>query len=113
MAHYVPALIMLAFTIGLCALLWLPTQLWKPRNGTVRFYWTGMWVVLSGIASIAGGVNVVLLLGVPVSDSLEAILNTLPLLAAAFVVAGWFHLVGLGVIKGVFAAVRRMKLSAT
>ena len=102
---------MLAFTIGLCALLWLPTRLWRPANGTLRFYWVGLWVMLTAIASIAGGVNVVLLLGVSVTAPLEALLNTLPLLAAAFVVAGWFHLVGLGVIKGVFATVRRMRAS--
>ena len=104
---------MLAFTVGLCALLWLPTRLWRPANGTVRFYWVGVWVMLTGIASIAGGVNIVLLLGIPVSDALETLLNALPLLVAAFVVAGWFHLVGLGIIKGVFAAVRRAKAPAT
>ena len=104
---------MLAVTAGICALLLLPMRLWKPANGTVRFYWTGFWVILCGISAIAGGVNVVLLSGVPMSESLETLLNVLPLLSAAFVVAGWFHLVGLGIIKGVFAAVRRMKAPVT
>ena len=104
---------MLAVTAGICALLLLPMRLWKPANGAVRFYWTGFWIILCGISAIAGGVNVVLLMGEPMTPALESLLNVLPLLSAAFVVAGWFHLVGLGVIKGVFAAVRRMRAPAT
>lgn len=112
MIHLIPPLIMFVFTVGLCTLLWLPVRLWRPASGPVRVYWTGVWAALVAIGSVSGAMNMFLLLGMDVVAPVELLLNLLLGGLVAFVVVGWFHLVGAGLVRGVFGAVRRLRASS-
>ena len=96
---YLPPVIMFAVTAGVCALFALPMRRWRPRSGVVRFYWRGVWVSLMAMTAMAGGMNVLVLLGLDVVGPTELLLSVLLTGFVALVVVGWVHMAGLGAWK--------------
>ena len=107
MAQFLPAAIMFLVTVLVSAALIVPVRAWAPKQDTVRLYWTGTWLFLVAIAAVAGAMNTLTLLGLDVVGPVTVALNALLVGLVGFVVLGWFHLVGLGIVTGVVAAVRR------
>ena len=99
MIHYLPPLIMFLVTVGVVALFVLPIKRVRPESGVLRFYWRGVWLFLVAITCVAGAMNTLVLLGIDVVSETEAGLNLLLPAFVVFVVVGWFHTVGLGMLK--------------
>ena len=99
MIHYLPPLIMFLVTVGVVALFVLPIKKVRPASAVLRFYWRGVWLFLVAITCVAGAMNTLVLLGIDVVRETETGLNLLLPAFVAFVMVGWFHTMGLGVLK--------------
>jgi hypothetical protein len=94
-----PAMIMLIITLCFAGLFLLPT-LFKMSSAMVNFYWTGFWVFLALIATVAGLEQTLLLAGLDMRWATQAVLNGVSLAFVAFVVFAWFRLSGAVLIAG-------------
>ena len=107
MTQLIAPAIMFLVTVGVVALFVLPMRRWRPDSAIVRFYWKGVWMFLIAITAVAGGMNTLLLLGIDAVEVTQFCLNVLLPSFVGFVVLGWFHMVGFGLIKAARLAVRR------
>ena len=107
LALAMPAIIMFAATVLVCALWAWPARRWQPTDGTVRFYWRGVWMFLVAITSVAGAMNTLSLLGMDAVEPTEWALRVLLAGFVLFVVVGWFQLVGLALLRGAARLSRR------
>ena len=106
MVHYLPPFIMFMATVAMAALLALPITRWRPTNRVVRFYWRGVWAMFMAIAGVSGGMSTLTLLGIDVAAETQLVLDLLLPGVVALTVVGWFHLVGLGLLKAALKIAR-------
>ena len=94
MEQFIPAFIMFGATVLITSLLFVPVTLFNGKNPLVKFYWNGFWTLLAMIASFAGGMNTLMLLGIDAKAFAEAVLAGTLVAYVLFVMFAWFRLVG-------------------
>jgi len=100
MIQYAPALIMLVITLIVAGAFLLPL-FFRKGGELLQFYWKGFWMFLALIAFVAGGSQVLVLLGMQVEPYDLAILTGILSAYIFFVVFAWFRLVGFAVLSGI------------
>lgn len=103
---FMPALVMFLITVGVCALFSFPPRRWPAKRPALQFYWAGSWMFLVAIAGLSGGASTLMLLGVDAVAAVEWAGAVLVPAFSAFVVLGWLHTVGWGLLRGARAAAR-------
>ncbi|MGB3455376.1 MAG: hypothetical protein WBG08_04860 [Litorimonas sp.] len=96
---FLPPLIMLAVTVTVVTLLFLPAT-FERKSALVNFYWVGVWLFLGLIAAISGAEQTVMLAGLPQTDLAQRLLTSSSLCFVIFVVFGWFRLSGVALLLG-------------
>ncbi|WP_026147668.1 hypothetical protein [Robiginitomaculum antarcticum] len=91
--------IMFLITIVFGAIFWWPAMRFPRKNKLVNFYWVGFWAFLAAIAAMSGAQATLMLAGVNVDSTANALLNALTLTFVIFVVFAWFRLALLGAGK--------------
>lgn len=95
-----PSLIMLAITVVIVTLCYLPTRL-KTPSPLVNFYWVGTWFFIGLIAAVAGGEQVAILAGYESPELAMRLKTSATLCFVIFVMFGWFRLSGAALVAGV------------
>ena len=90
--RYIPAIIMFTITCLVLSLFFVPVTRFPKENKLTNFYWVGFWAFLVIIASIAGAMNTLLLLGYNSRLAAEAIIAGVTASFVFFVVFAWFRL---------------------
>ena len=85
-ASLLPALIMFAITAGVTSVLCMPIFAFPLKNKIVNFYWSGVWVFLMLISAVAGAMNTLIILDVPVEQTATIYLSILTMCFIIFVV---------------------------
>lgn len=98
MEQIIPAAIMFIMTFIVCVLFLIPSR-FKFGSSLMRFYWCGFWYFLALIGFVAGGAEVLKILGWQVDHQSVAILAGIMSAYILFVVFAWFRLVGAAVFK--------------
>ena len=109
LAQYLPAIIMFSITIIVVSLFCIPVTAFPKKNKLVNFYWIGFWVFLAIIASIAGGMNTLLIMGYNSETAANALLAGVNTSFICFVVFAWFRLSAKAFIVGAAAGLKKLK----
>lgn len=91
-------MIMFMITVGFASLLFLPVTCFSRKSKVLNFYWCGFWIFLAVITGTAGASSSLMLLGMENQAFSDSVLTGIILLFVLFVVVGWFHLCGKGVV---------------
>ncbi|WP_409433688.1 hypothetical protein ACJ3XI_04060 [Litorimonas sp. RW-G-Af-16] len=99
-ANLLPAVIMFAITVSVATLFFVPVTRFPAKNELINFYWAGFWVFLAVIASIAGGVNTLMIVDFNSYAIANALLFATISCFICFVVFGWFRLSATALLAG-------------
>jgi len=94
LAHLTPALIMFLITIAFAAGFFLPATKYPRKNKLTNFYWSGFWIYLGFISSIAGAANTLWILQYDTMSLADAILTGVTASFVFFVMFAWVRLSG-------------------
>ncbi len=90
--QYIAAAIMFFITVGAAALFWLPAVKVAQKCKLVKFYWTGFWAFLGGLAALSGAQAVLVILGRDVQEVSSALLAGFTASFVFFVMFAWGRL---------------------
>jgi len=96
---------MFFITIGFAALFFLPATKFPQKNRLINFYWSGFWVYLAIISSLAGAANTLLILQYDTMSFADAALIGVSASFVFFVMFAWVRLSGTAIL----AVVKRLK----
>ncbi|MEP1231473.1 MAG: hypothetical protein ABJG88_12420 [Litorimonas sp.] len=105
MAHIPPAAIMFSITIIFAAMFFIPATKYPRKNKLINFYWSGFWIYLAFIASIAGAANTLWILRYDTMSLADAILTGVSASFVVFVMFAWLRLSG----SVFFAAIKHFR----
>ncbi len=109
LTQYIPAMIMFSITAIFVSLFCIPVTAFPKKNKLINFYWIGFWVFLVIIASIAGAMNTLLILGYNSELAATAILAGANAAFISFVVFAWFRLSAKAFVHGVSKGLKRFR----
>ena len=109
LAQYLPAIIMFSITAVMVSLFCIPVTAFPKKNKLINFYWIGFWAFLAIIASIAGAMNTLMLMGYNSEPAANAVLAGVNVSFIFFVVFAWFRLSAKAFWHGVSAGLKRFR----
>ena len=107
--QYLPAIIMFSITAVMVSLFCIPVTAFPKKNKLINFYWVGFWTFLVLIASIAGAMNTLSLMGYDAEPAATAILAGVNVSFVCFVVFAWFRLSAKAFVHGVNKGMKKFR----
>ena len=109
LAQYLPAIIMFSITAVIVSFFCIPVTAFPKKNKLINFYWIGFWGFLVFIASIAGAMNTLALMGYDAEPAATAILAGINASFLSFVVFAWFRLSAKAFVHGVSVGLKKFR----
>ena len=109
LAQYLPAIIMFSITAVIVSFFCIPVTAFPKKNKLINFYWIGFWSFLVFIASIAGAMNTLALMGYDAEPAATAILAGINASFISFVVFAWFRLSAKAFVHGVSVGLKKFR----